>query len=310
MAAFLAAHDAGSDVRLASSGSSGFPRAVVRTTRSWVDSFSTVAGLCGLGPDSRAWVPGPLSATMNLFAAVLASHVGASVVDSAADATHAFVTPTTLRRSLTELAGRTVVVAGDRLPRDLADRAREAGAEVHHYYGAAELSFVAWGGDADDLRPFPGVEVEVRDGEIWVRTPYLFIRYDGPPGVLRRAADGLVTVGDRGAFADGRLVVHGRPEAVTTGGTTVLVSDVEAELRPHARSEVVVVGVPHAELGQVLAVVLGDDADRPAVQAAAREHLDGAHRPRLWLHEPDLPLTDAGKVDRAAVARLAAERRH
>ena len=27
-----------------------------------------------------------------------------------------------------------------------------------YYYGAAELSFVAWGSHADDLRPFPEVE--------------------------------------------------------------------------------------------------------------------------------------------------------
>jgi acyl-CoA synthetase (AMP-forming)/AMP-acid ligase II len=181
---------------------------------------------------------------------------------------------------------------------------------VHHYYGAAELSFVAWGTHAEDLRPFPGVDVDVRDGEIWVRSPYLFSRYDGPPGALRRDADGFATVGDRGSFDAGLLVVRGRPEGVTTGGTTVLVADVEAALRPHARGDLVVVGVPHAELGEVLAVVLGDEADRSRVEAVARDALDGASRPRLWLHLPDLPLTDAGKVDRAAVARLAAGRRH
>ena len=142
MAAFLGAHDAGSDVRLASSGSSGAPRAIVRSTGSWVDSFPTVARVCGFGTDSTAWVPGPLSASMNLFAAVLARHTGASLVDTPADATHAFVTPTTLRRSMGSLGGTVVVVAGDRLPRGLADQALEARIEVHHYYGAAELSFV------------------------------------------------------------------------------------------------------------------------------------------------------------------------
>ena len=54
-----------------------------------------------------------------------------------------------------------VTVAGDRLTARLRDRARAAGAEVSHYYGAAELSFVAWGQHAGDLRPFPDVETAV-----------------------------------------------------------------------------------------------------------------------------------------------------
>ena len=90
------------------------------------------------------------------------------------------------------------MVAGDRLPVALHDRAVAAGARVHHYYGAAELSFVAWGAHADDLRPFPGVEVAVRDGEVWVRSPYVCSGYDGSPGPLRVDPDGFATVGDRG----------------------------------------------------------------------------------------------------------------
>ena len=43
------------------------------------------------------------------------------------------------------LAGTVVVVAGDRLDPALHDEAVRAGLRVHHYYGSAELSFVAWG---------------------------------------------------------------------------------------------------------------------------------------------------------------------
>ena len=105
---------------------------------------------------------------------------------------------------------------------------------VHHYYGAAELSFVAWGAHADDLTPFPGVDVVVRDGEVWVRTPYLCLGYDGPPGPLRTDPDGFATVGDRGVLADGRLLVSGRSDAVTVGGATVEPADVEVVLREAA----------------------------------------------------------------------------
>ncbi|MGZ6803833.1 MAG: o-succinylbenzoate--CoA ligase, partial [Nocardioidaceae bacterium] len=204
-------------------------------------------------------------------------------------------------------SGLTVVVAGDRLTADLADRAERAGLLVHHYYGAAELSFVAWGRDEDTLRPFPGVDVEVRDGVVWARSPYLCSGYAGPPGPLRRDADGFATVGDRGTLVDGLLRVAGREGAVTTAGATVHLADVEALLRPAARGEVVAIGVPHPRLGSLLAVVVTDPADQPALRERARERMHGGDRPRLWFALPALPRTGAGKVDRAALAALVAD---
>jgi long-chain acyl-CoA synthetase len=307
VAAFWAADAAGDPVVLQTSGSSGVPRTVVRTTTSWTSSFEAVSRLTGLVPGSRVWVPGPSTATMNLFAAVHASACGATVVPDPADATHAQLTPSALRRCLDDgvpLDGLDVVVAGDRLAPALHRRAVEAGARVQHYYGAAELSFVAWGSHAEDLRPFPGAEVSVRDGEVWVRSPYLCLGYDGPPGPLRTDDAGYATVGDRGALVEGLLRVAGRPGAVTVGGATVELADVEAVLRPAANGELVVVAAPR--FGRVLAAVLTDDRDHAPLLRLARARLEGAHRPRLWYRIDDLPRTPAGKVDQEAVRDLVA----
>ena len=279
---------------------------MVRSTDSWFRSFGHVEELTCLGPASRLWLPGPLTATMNLFAAVLARRLGAEVVAAPAGASHAHLTPQALERVLDDgrtLAGMHVTVAGDRLPARLGDRAHEAGAVVSHYYGASELSFVAWGTHEGDLRAFPGVELAVDDDAvIWVRSPYLCQGYAGPAGPFRRRDDGFATVGDRGVLVDGLLTVTGRGgHAVTTGGATVLVSDVEDALRGAVSGELVVVGVPHAVLGEVVAVVLTDHADHAPATAAAHERLAAAQRPRLWFHVPRLPLTEAGKIDRAAL---------
>ena len=291
---------------LRTSGTTGAPRSVVRSPDSWVRSFPHVAELTGLAGGSRLWLPGPLAATLNLFAATMARHLGIRLVETVAEASHAHLTPMQLQRLLDDglaLGGLHVTVAGDRLSAALRDRALAAGAEVTHYYGTAELSFVAWGGDEDDLRPFPEVEVEVRDGEIWARSPYLCEGYVGPPGPLRRDADGFATVADRGTYTDGRLVVHGRgDDAVVTGGATVLVGDVEDALRAGLQGTVVVVGVPHVSLGQVVGAVLSHPQDLPAAHAAAQQRLAPVQRPRQWFHLPEPPLTAAGKVDRAAVA--------
>ena len=166
---------------------------------------------------------------------------------------------------------------------------------MHHYYGAAQLSFVGWGRDAESLRPFPEVDIDVRDGELWVTSPWLCLREEGDPAVLRREIrDGRqwMTVGDRGSVtADGRLVVAGRADAVTTGGATVVLADVEAALRPYARGEVVVVGRPHPRLGAVLVAVCTDPVD---VADAAGDRPPGAA-----VQPPATPLVGAGGSSRS-----------
>ncbi|HEY5787001.1 MAG TPA: o-succinylbenzoate--CoA ligase [Microlunatus sp.] len=306
-AALRTAYAAGETVRLPTSGTSGRPRWVLRTAASWVDSFPVVAGLCALDRDSRAWVPGPVTASMNAYAICLVDHVGASLVEGPTDATHVFCTPSSLLALLDDDHGPlVVVVAGDRLPPRRASRAAGAGHSVHHYYGAAQLSFVGWGRDADSLRPFPEVDVEVRDGALWVSSPWLCLREEGDPPVLRtETRDGQLwmSVGDRGSVsADGRLVVAGRPDAVTTGGATVVLADVEATLRPYARGDVVVVGRPHQRLGMVLEAVCTDPADAADLGAIARRLLPASHRPRRWSVLGELPVTAAGKVDRDGIA--------
>ena len=304
MAAVLAAHRSGDLIALRTSGTSGTPRAVVRTTESWFCSFPHVSDLLQLGPDSRLWVPGPLSATMNLFAAVHATSVGAEIASTLGGATHAVLTPAVLRRALavgTDLAGAHVLVAGDRLPQRLHDAATAAGAgAVSHYYGAAELSFVAWGAHEDDLHAFPGVDLSCRDQVVWVRSPYLCEGYVGPDGPLLVGPDGYATVGDRGVLQAGRLRVLGRGgDTVVTAGATVLVADVEQALRPAVRSgDLAVLGVPHPDLGEVLCAVVTDPDTAKAARSLARVALSPAQRPRRWFATDTLPLTAAGKVDR------------
>jgi acyl-coenzyme A synthetase/AMP-(fatty) acid ligase len=61
-----------------------------------------------------------------------------------------------------------------------------------------------------------------------------------------------------------------------------------------------VVGVPHPTLGAVVVGMLTDEADLGPARHAAMDL--GAGRPRRWYVRADLPLTDAGKVDRAGLA--------
>ncbi|MEH0070696.1 AMP-binding protein [Pannonibacter sp. Pt2-lr] len=88
---------------------------------------------------------------------------------------------------------------------------RLPGVRICEFYGASEMSFISLqDGTAPEAsvgRPFPGVEVEIRDGggrvlpqgeigHLWVRSPLLFDRY------MRRR---------RGSALAGRLADHRRP---------------------------------------------------------------------------------------------------
>lgn len=316
VAAVLTAHRQGDRLLLRTSGTTSAARVVVRSTDSWFDSFDAVGELFEADSGARVWLPGPLSATMNLFAAVHTAHVGASLAGGPDEATHAHLTPAVLRRLLAQqpdtLTGMRVIVAGDALPARLYEQAARHAARVRNYYGATEFSLVASGPHVAELRAFPGVEVAERGGELWVRSPYVCDGYLGDDGAVRDAAPlrrgdgGWATVGDRGELSDGRVVVTGRGgAAVTTGGATVPVAEVEPVLRAAADGDVWVVGIPHAQLGQVLTALLSDAADHEAARGYARRMLPATHQPRRWfMLECPVPTTAAGKVDPAGLRDL------
>ncbi|WP_019182175.1 AMP-binding protein, partial [Microbacterium yannicii] len=182
------------------SGSSGTPRIVVRSAASWERSFGVVAALLDAGEDAVVSLPAPPSASLTLFslAHALAGGprprlegltIGGSGIDDpmASDVTCFHGTPPALRAVLD--AGppprlRTALVGGSHLDAALRRRAEAAGLRVTAYYGAAELSFVALD-TGEGLTPFPGVDVEVRDGVIWVRSPFVASGYIGAAGPLR-----------------------------------------------------------------------------------------------------------------------------
>lgn len=314
-------------LELTTSGTSASPRTVVRSVESWEDSFGHVSRLTGITTDDRVLVPAPPSGSMFAFAHAHAAGVGAQVValerwnpavaaETASRCTVAHLTPAMLSALLDRGTGRlrTVVCAGAALPESVRSFAVEHGIEVVDYYGAAELSFVAMR-TGSRLETFPEVEVDLRDGVVWARSPWLAEGYaPGQSGPLRRDGRGFATVGDRARWDDDEgLVLLGRGEdVVTTGGVTVVCADVEAALlRLPGVSDVAVVGISHPALGEVVeAVVSGSRAlDLGLVRARAALVVDRRHLPRRWHHWTELPLTAAGKVDRGEVRlRLAAER--
>jgi len=335
------------DMVLFSSGSTGRPRGIVRTVESWRPSLAALSDLTGITDKDHVWLPGPLWSSLFLYGAFHAGTVGARLSfrdddraqSSCATALHCVPSqlPGLLDRA--DAGGlplvRVVVVAGDHLPAAVMQRCGRAGWRVVEYYGSAELSFVAWRDDPGPFRSFPGVETEIRQGTLWARSPYLARGYLAATAVpemsstpslglqdlnrtVPRFAEsagpfvvdsrGWGTVGDMARAVDGGMDVLGRGNlAVTTGGHTVVVEEVERLLRLVPGVEgIAVLGVPHPRLGQLLAaVVVG-----PALDATLRAAVAGMptpSRPRRWLHAQTLPMTSGGKLRRDALPDLVAE---
>ena len=140
---------------------------------------------------------------------------------------------------------------------------------------------------------------------------------------LRIADDGEVLVsldgrwlatGDIGRLEeDGRLFLLDRKkDVILRGGYSVYPREVEEALHQHpAVREAVVVGVPHARLGEeVVALVVADpDCSAGALRDFARERVAAYAYPRLVVLVDELPRNPSGKVlrreiDRDALARL------
>ncbi|MFX4292330.1 AMP-binding protein [Streptomyces bohaiensis] len=290
------------------SGSSGTPRVVLRTHASWRASFPAVAGLLAAGSDDAVALPAPPSSSLTLFSLAHALDGGPRPVlgRGGAGASCFHGTPQGLR-ALLDTDGpttvRTALVGGSALDRGLRADAEARGIRVVGYYGAAELSFVAVD-HGTGLRPFPGVDLRVSGGELWVRSPYVALGYLGRTGPLRRDGE-WATVGDLAETVAGTVRLRGRADgAIQTASATVLPEEVEAALRQlPGVADAVVVGVPTPGVGAVVAAVVETGSDGAAgLRRAAAARLAPASRPRVW-YTGALPRTPAGKPARAEVLR-------
>ena len=310
------------------SGSSGSPRVILRSEQSWCASFSAVTELMELTSSECVYLPAPLSSSLSLFSVAHARSVGAAVAlprahaFSPADLEHATVVHTTphVLRTIVEAIEddgarhrlHSALVGGAHLDIGVRERAEALGIRVVSYYGATELSFVAVDTDGLGHRPFPGVELRVTDGELWVRSPYLASGYLGADGALRESPGGWATVGDlvEGDRTD-RLHFRGRADgAILTAAATVVPEEVESALRSiDGIEDAVVLGLANAGVDALVTVLIETTSGRavPSVRhlrEEARSRLSPSHLPRRWYWTAQLPRTPAGKPARAQV-RLA-----
>ena len=155
-------------------------------------------------------------------------------------------------------------------------------------------------------KPLPGIEVDLADGEIQIRGAGVARGYlNRPELTAERFADGVYRTGDRGRrLADGSIEFCGRIDhQVKVNGYRVELGEIEGALRAHAEVREAAVLLKEHLVAYV--------APRTLEVAKLREHL-AASLPRymvppIFVPLERLPLTANGKIDRQALAMLAAE---
>ena len=279
--------------------------------------------IAGLQVLSRSVLAGTEPVTLDLATSFTPEAFAAAAGRLSGPRRYTSLVPTQLHRALASPEGRdalaafdAVLVGGAATDPMLVRVARDLGIRLTLTYGMTETA----GGCVYDGEPLDGVRFRLDgDGRIHLAGPVLAAGYLGEPELTARtfvSHDGerWLRTGDLGAVDGGELHVLGRvDDVITTGGVKVAPAAVESALAELTEVDhASVVGVPDPEWGAVVVavVVLRRGAPEPSLESVRSHvaHTLGARAaPRRVVVVPELPALGPGKVDRRAVARLAAQ---
>ncbi|WP_220186938.1 class I adenylate-forming enzyme family protein [Pseudonocardia pini] len=216
-------------------------------------------------------------------------------------------------------------MGGAPIPPDLIGQVDERFASVvapSNGYGLTETTSAVVANSAQDYvshpdsvgRLAPGADLRVVDpatgedaepggvGELWFRGPNVVRGYwNNPGGTAAAFTDGWFHTGDLGYERAGWVYVVDRmKDVVIRGGENIYCAEVEAALFEHpAVTDVAIVGVPHARLGEQAVAVVNTRAEVSAaeLQQHVRDRLAEFKVPEqvVFRAEP-LPRTPSGKV--------------
>lgn len=294
--------------KLKTSGSIASPKSLIRSFDSWNNFFPVQNKIFRVNEDSKLFMHGDLNFTGNLNTFLDVLSAGGSIIttdkfnprlwnDLISQSTNIYLVPT----KLTLLKGSPVenirsIFTGSQIlsaAQSLSLINRFPNAEIFLYYGASELSFITYKKiTADNAsyvqnlgKPFDGVKIFIKDGFIYVDTPFRAENIPNP-----------ATVGDMGRIEDGNLIFLGRgDDFINLGG--VKLSALAIEQKISAINDVKAVAVvkikDNLRGDNFLAYVVGD-LDKKII----RQALNPVELPKDIIFVKDLPLNSAGKVDK------------
>ncbi|MCC0684156.1 AMP-binding protein [Clostridioides sp. ZZV14-6345] len=308
-----------------SSGSTSVPKVLYRTYESWAGFFPIQNGIFNISEESILFINGTLSFTGNLNSIMSVLYEGGSVVISSGlnckswiktikqyNISNIYLIPTKLQllvKHLKEPIHKIVsIFTGSQLLfEDTAKNLKKymPESEIILYYGASELNYITYL-CYDELiekplsvgRAFPGIDVYIREGKIFVNTEYAVYNSTKP-----------YSVNDVGYFDDdGYLIFEGRnDDIVNIGGFKVSSTKIENEVKKIPQIEDAVV-LPYSDSIRgkqiVLFVTTIDKITRKDLLIKMRNNLMKNEIPRRIIFLNSFPYTSSEKIDRLALLKI------
>jgi acyl-CoA synthetase (AMP-forming)/AMP-acid ligase II len=330
------------------SGTEATPKAIMHTEQTTNFSVRVAASDLGITGDDVVWMPSPLghSTGFNYGLRFALYHGLPLVLQDRWDAgvavdvvrrercTYTLAATTFLRELVADAARRGLPVdslrcfgcGGAPVPPSLVEEGEAHGVQVLRLYGSTEVLVATWNRpDAPrearvntDGRAMTGVEVQLRDGEIFTRGPNTCVGFFDDPERTAATfdADGWVRSGDLATLdGDGNLTIVGRKkELIIRGGMNITPRELEDLIgRFDEVRTVAVVGTPDERLGEVVCacVVLDDGATLTLETVVERLRAEGVATyklPQRLETLPELPTTASGKIQKHEILRRLEER--
>ena len=293
--------ESGDAVVVATSGTTGQPKAVVltldaviasaRATSQRLEVSSTDKWLACLPPSHVGGLSVILRSIVTDTPVIAVPAFSVESYDAAAreGATLVSLVSTALQR-VDSSKYRTIVLGGSRPPHD------RPGNTVTTY-GMTETG----SGVVYDGIPLEDVQIEIRDSIVHIKAPMLMRAYRN--GDSPFTTDGWFRTGDIGTMNNGRLSVEGREgDLIISGGENVWPEDVEAAIRTSVSvADVCVAGVPDPEWGQQVTAWIIPTGNAPSleeIRSHVKQTLPAHCAPRRIEIVAEIPRTSLGKPRR------------
>jgi len=215
---------------------------------------------------------------------------------------------------------RLVFTAGAPLVKEIAERFRNTfGKTVRQLYGSTETGAICINYDGDAAteesvgKPLKGVQIDILDengelmaagtlGEVAVRSPAMTRQYDDLPTLTEECfRGGYYLSGNLGLVdAEGMLFKKKKKKLfINVAGNKVDPLDVETVIKTHPKiREVVVVGMPHANYGEMVkAVVVADEGcSEEEIVALCEQQFAWYKVPKKVEFRSEIPRSPLGKI--------------
>ncbi|RAK11086.1 long-chain acyl-CoA synthetase [Halanaerobium saccharolyticum] len=306
-----------------SSGSTGKIKVIWRDHQSWTSAFEIQKEIFSFNENSKLLITGSIVYTGNLNNILQLLAAGGTVVfpesifpkhwlkiieDKEINAL--FMVPAHYRILLKEITKtmnkvKSIVTAGSKMDLETLKKLKKyfPEAEICEFYGASELSYVSYA-YYDQLlknkgtvgRAFPGVDIKIKNKEVWVKSPYLAPAY-------RPEASAK----DLGYFKGSYLYLSGRKDnIINKAGNKVNPYKLESVLKSNKKiAEAAVITADDFLKDKLLIAAIvksNPDLKIKEVYKYCRENLKTEYLPDKIHFIKELPKMKSGKLDRKKLA--------